>query len=260
MLDGACVVVTMPGIDVANTLRRTVEALPGGWVDDIVLADDGSSDNTVEVARSLGIRVFSHDRNMGYGAAQKTTYREALLGGADIVIMVHPDFQYDPSLVPAMASMVRHGGYDVVLASRMLDGGALRGGMPLYKLLANRVLTHAENLLLQAHISEYHTGYRAYSRRLLEELPIAGLSDGFVFDSEILALAVIRGYRIGELSCPANYFDEMQTMPLRTGIRYGLGCLRAAGQGWLARTGLHLSKRFTGRKLVDGWHAGEEQS
>jgi glycosyltransferase involved in cell wall biosynthesis len=250
----------MPGVNVASTLPRTVKALPEGYADAIILADDGSSDDTVEVARSLGVRVFSHGRNLGYGAGQKTTYREALRAGADIVVMVHPDYQYKPELVPAMAAMIRHGGYDLVLASRMLDGGALRGGMPLWKLGANRFLTVVENALLGAHVSEYHTGYRAFSRRILEELPLAGLSNRFHFDTESLALAILRGYRIGEISCPAHYFEGMQTMPASVGVRYGLGCLRAAMQGAAHRTGLYRPALFdpSGPRLLDGWHEGVE--
>jgi glycosyltransferase involved in cell wall biosynthesis len=260
MLDGARVAVTMPGINVAETLPRTVEALPEGYADVILLADDGSTDDTVEVARELGVRVFSHSRNLGYGAGQKTTYREAIKDGCDVAVMVHPDFQYKPELMPVMASMVVHGGYDVVLASRMLDGGALTGGMPPWKLVANRFLTHVENALLGAHVSEYHTGYRAFSRRILEELPLADLSNGFHFDTEMLALAILNDYRIGEISCPAHYFDGMQTMPPDVGIRYGLGCLRAAGLGALHRTGMAKPKLYdlSGPRLLDGWTEGIE--
>ena len=260
MLDGARVVVTMPGLNVASTLPRTVEALPKGYADAIILADDGSTDDTVEVARSLGVRVFSHSRNLGYGAGQKTTYREALKDGADIVVMVHPDYQYKPELMPAMAAMVRYGGYDLVLASRMLDGGALKGGMPAWKLVANRALTHTENLFFGGHVSEYHTGYRAFSRRLLEELPMAHLSNKFHFDTESLALAMMRGYRIGELSCPAHYFDGMQTMPVDVGVRYGIGCLKAAFEGALHRTGLYTSAIFDPEAptVLEGWTEGVE--
>jgi glycosyltransferase involved in cell wall biosynthesis len=260
MLDGARVIVTMPGLNVASTLRRTVAALPPGYADAIILADDGSTDDTVEVARGLGVRVFSHGRNLGYGAGQKTTYREALKDGADVVVMVHPDFQYKPELMPAMAAMVRHGGYDLVLASRMLDGGARKGGMPGWKLVANRFLTHTENLLLGGHVSEYHTGYRAFSRRLLAELPLAHLSNAFHFDTESLALAILRGYRIGEISCPAHYFEGMQTMPAGVGVRYGIGCLKAAVEGALHRFGLHTSPIFDPRAptLLEGWAEGVE--
>lgn len=260
MLDGARVVVTMPGLNVASTLSRTVAALPEGYADAIILADDGSTDDTVEVARGLGIRVFSHSRNLGYGAGQKTTYREALRDGADVVVMVHPDFQYKPELMPVMASMVRHGGYDVVLASRMLDGGALDGGMPVWKLVANRFLTHVENLAIGGHVSEYHTGYRAFSRRILEELPLAHLSNKFHFDSEILALAIQYGYRIGEISCPAHYFEGMQTMPADVGITYGLGCLKTALQSVVHRVGLHGTPLFdpNAPTLLEGWSEGVE--
>lgn len=258
MLDGARVVVTMPGLNVAATLKRTVAALPGGYADAIILADDGSTDDTIEVAGALGIRVFSHGRNLGYGAAQKTTYREALKDGADIVVMVHPDFQYKPELMPVMAAMVRHGGYDVVLASRVLDGKALAGGMPVWKLVANRLLTYVENFMIGGHVSEYHTGYRAYSRRILQQLPLAHLSNEFQFDSEILALAIRAGYRIGEVSCPAHYFDEMQTMFVDAGVGYGLGCLRTAMQGALHRTGMVVPRLFNpdAPTLLDGWTEG----
>jgi glycosyltransferase involved in cell wall biosynthesis len=260
MIDGARIAVTMPGWNVASTLERTLAALPPGWADVVILADDGSRDDTVAVARRLGVRVFSHHRNLGYGAAQKTTYREALRAGADVAVMVHPDFQYKPELMPALAAMVRHGGYDLVLASRMLDGGALRGGMPPWKFVANRLLTGVENALLGAHVSEYHTGYRAFSKRFLCELPLARLSDDFHFDTEVIALAVLHGYRIGELSCPAHYFDEMQTMSALKGVRYGIGCLQAAVRGALHRTGLHTSAIYdrTSPGLLDGWTEGVE--
>lgn len=260
MLDGARIAVTMPGLNVATTIGRTVQALPEGYADMVLLADDGSTDDTVQVARDLGVRVFSHSKNLGYGAGQKTTYREALKAGADVAVMVHPDFQYKPELMPVMASMVVHGGYDIVLASRMLDGGALGGGMPGWKLVANRFLTHVENALLGGHVSEYHTGYRAFSRRILEELPLAELSNGFHFDTEMLALAILHGYSIGEISCPAHYFDGMQTMPPDVGVRYGLGCLRAAGLGALHRFGVAKPALYdlSRPRLLDGWAEGVE--
>ncbi len=260
MIDGARLVVTMPGRNVASTLGRTVAALPAGYADEIILADDGSTDDTVAVARSLGVRVFSHDRNLGYGAGQKTTYREALRTGADVVVMVHPDFQYMPELVPAMGAMIVHGGYDLVLASRMLDGKARQGGMPVWKLAANRFLTAAENLMLGAHISEYHTGYRAFSKRMLRELPLANLSNRFEFDTELIVLAHLGGYRIGEISCPARYFSGMQTMPASVGVGYGLGCLRAAAMGAAARLGMTRPALLdpAGPRLEDGWIEGRE--
>lgn len=233
------VVVVMPGLNVARTLERTVRAIPAGAADTIVLVDDGSTDDTVEVARKLGIACVSHAKNLGYGAAQKTGYREALREGADVVVMVHPDFQYKPELVPAIAAMVTHGGYDVVLASRVLVGGALAGGMPRWKYVANRVLTAVENAAMGAHLSEFHTGYRAYSRRALQALPLAGNRNDYVFDSEILAQAIELGLPIGEISCPAHYFDEMQTITFGPGIKYGLGVLGVAARV----TAHHLGKK-----------------
>lgn len=228
MLDGKRVAVVMPGINVATTLERTIRALPDGVADEIILVDDGSTDDSVALAQSLGLTVVSHAKNLGYGAGQKTGYREALAGGADVVVMVHPDFQYKPELMPAMASMVIHGGYDMALGSRMLMRGALAGGMPLWKYYVNRGLTMTENAVMGAGLSEYHTGYRAFGRKILEELPLAGNRNDFVFDNETIAQALHFGYSIGEMSCPANYFDEMQTITLMPGIRYGLGCLSTA--------------------------------
>ena len=260
MIDGAKIVVIMPGLNVAGTLARTVAAIPEGYADEIILVDDGSSDDTINVAHGLGLRVFSHGRNLGYGAAQKTAYREAVRAAADIVVMIHPDYQYKPELMPVMASMVRHGGYEVVLASRVLDGHALDGGMPVWKLVANRLLTHAENMLLGGHLSEYHTGYRAYSARVVRDLPLAHLNNQFYFDSEILALAIRAGIPIGEVSCPARYFDGMQTMVLDAGLGYGLGCLKTALQGALHRTGLAVPPLFSADAptLHDAWTEGVE--
>ena len=256
------VVVVMPGLNVAGTLERTVRAIPEGSADVILLVDDGSTDDTVEVARSLGIACISHAENRGYGAAQKTGFREALALGADVAVMVHPDFQYKPELVPAMAAMVTPGEYDVVLGSRILLGGALAGGMPRWKDVANRALTLAENLAMGTRVSEFHTGYRAYSRRALSTLPLAGNRNDFAFDSEILAQAAFQGLAIGELSCPANYFDEMQTITLLPGIRYGFACLgiarRAALHRLAARTGLPTgSERFDPSSPgLTAWTAG----
>ncbi len=254
MLGGQKVVVVMPGLNVAATLERTVGAIPPGIVDEVILVDDGSTDETVAVASKLGIGCVSHGRNLGYGAAQKTGYREALALGADVAVLLHPDFQYDPKLVPPIASMVVHGGYDVVLAARVLVGGALAGGMPPWKFAANRLLTWAENALIGASFSEYHTGYRAYSRRALQALPLAGNRDDYAFDSEVLAQAVALGLRVGEISCPAHYFDGMQTITFGPGVRYGLGCLKVAGRSAAARAGLAPS--ILGGPGLEAWTEG----
>ncbi len=244
MLNDHKVAVVLPGFNVASTLERTLGALPKGVADDIIFVDDGSRDGSAAIARSFGARVFLHARNMGYGAAQKTGYREAIAAGADVVVMVHPDFQYKPALMPAMASMVAHGGYDLVLGSRVLVKGARKGGMPLWKFVANRGLTGIENTLLGAGLSEYHTGYRAFSRALLLALPLAENRNDYAFDNELIAQTVHFGFGIGEISCPAHYFDEMQTIRFRAGITYGLGCLGVASRFVLHRRGVRRSPLF----------------
>lgn len=257
MLNGARIVVVMPGLRVVKTLERTVQAIPANVVDEIIYVDDGSDDGSIELARRLGLTVFSHGKNLGYGAGQKTGYREALARGAGVVVMVHPDFQYKPELVPAIASMVAYGGYDLALASRVLAGGALAGGMPRWKFVVNRALTHVENAMLRASLSEYHTGYRAFSRRALESLPLAENRNDFVFDNEVLAQAIHFGYSIGEISCPANYFDQMSTIRFFPGVTYGLGVLGVASRLVAHRTGVHPSACFDlrGRRL-DAWQEG----
>ena len=244
MLDGRRIVVVMPAYRAGRTLEATVRDLPAGIVDDIVLVDDASDDDTVAIARSLGLTVLLHPMNRGYGANQKTCYREALDRGADVVVMVHPDYQYDPRLVTAMAGMVTSGVYDLVLGSRILGGGALAGGMPWWKYVANRALTFAQNLLLGARMSEYHSGYRAYSRALLETLPWPGNSDDFVFDNELLAQAIIAGRRVGEISVPTRYFAEASSIGFARAVRYGLGVLNVSVQGALARSGLYTPALF----------------
>ena len=218
----------MPAYNAEKTLRQTYSELPLEYVDEVVLVDDASSDNTARVAKELGIKTIIHPVNGGYGANQKTCYRTALELGAEIVVMVHPDYQYSPRLVTAIASMITSGHYDVVLGSRILGGGALVGGMPYYKYVSNRILTAFENLILGVKLSEYHTGYRAFNRKVLETLPLNANSDDFVFDNEMLAQAVAFGFRIGEISCPAKYFPEGSSISFWPSVKYGIGVLVTA--------------------------------
>ncbi len=240
------IVVVMPAYNAARTLRRTYdEVMAQEIVDQVIVVDDKSSDETISIARQLpNVIVFSHDRNRGYGGNQKTCYKLALEVGGDIIIMVHPDYQYTPKLIPAMASMIGNGLYHCVLGSRVLGGYALKGGMPLWKYIANRGLTLIENSLLRAKLSEYHTGYRAFSRQLLEQLPLNTNSDDFVFDNQMLAQILWFGYTIAEVSCPTKYFAEASSISLFRSIKYGIGCLSTALTLCMARTGIIRSKRF----------------
>lgn len=238
MLNGKKVVVVMPAYNAEKTLEMTYNELPFEIVDDVVLVDDASRDRTSEISRSIGIHTVVHTYNMGYGGNQKTCYRTALELGADIVIMVHPDYQYTPRLVPAMASMIAYGEFDAVLASRILGTGALRGGMPFYKYVANRFLTLFENIMLGHKLSEYHTGYRAFSRQILERLPLDRNSDDFVFDNQMLAQTIWFGYRIGELTCPTKYFEDASSINFRRSVIYGLGVLKTSLQFRLKKWGL----------------------
>ena len=250
MINGKRIAVVMPAYNAAKTLEVTVAELPE-FVDVRILVDDNSHDETVGVARKLGLHVFAHDRNYGYGRNQQTCYREALAAGADVVIMLHPDYQYTPLLITAMASMVAYDVYDVVLGSRIIGGRALLGGMPLYKYISNRFLTAFENIFLRVKLSEYHTGYRAFSRKVLTELPLLENSDDFVFDNQMLAQCVYFGFRIGEVSCPTKYFDDASSINFRRSVKYGLGVLATTLQFAFQRMGmLHLA-RFSekGRKL-----------
>ena len=237
MLNGQKIVVVMPAYNAARTLQRTYdEVMAHGIVDLIILVDDASLDGTVAIARTLEhVQVEVHPLNRGYGGNQKTCYRLALAADAGIVVMIHPDYQYTPQLLPAMASMVASGLYPCVLASRILGGGALRGGMPLWKYLANRALTLAENILLGAKLSEYHTGYRAFARDLLERLPLESNSDDFVFDNQMLAQIIWLGCAIGEVTCPAKYMPEASSINFRRSVRYGLGCLETGARFRLAK-------------------------
>ncbi|NUN94434.1 MAG: glycosyltransferase family 2 protein [Verrucomicrobiae bacterium] len=228
MIGGRRVAVVLPAFRAGKTLERTVAEIPRDVADDVLLVDDASDDDTVEVAKRLGLRTFVHARNLGYGGNQKTCYREALKLGADIVVMLHPDYQYSPRLVGAMASMVASGHYDVVLGSRILAQNARDGGMPLYKYAANRALTFVQNGLMRQKLSEYHTGYRAFSRAALESLPLSENSDDFVFDNQMLCQAIAAGFRVGEISCPTRYFAEASSINFRRSVTYGFGVLRCA--------------------------------
>lgn len=243
MINGKRIVVVLPAYNAARTLEATVRELPS-TVDETILVDDSSRDDTAEVARRLNLTVHVHERNRGYGGNQKTCYALALAAGADVVVMNHPDYQYSPLLVTAMASMVAFGVYDAALGSRLLMGGALAGGMPVYKYIANRGLTMFQNLLMGAHLSEYHTGYRAYSKELLTSLPLDRLSDDFVFDNQILAQAILLGARLGEISCPTRYFAEASSINFRRSTIYGFGVLKTALEYRLAKWGIHHSPMF----------------
>jgi len=240
MYRGQKVVVVMPAYNAARTLRQTYEEVRAQQiVDEIILVDDRSQDDTAAIARSLeGVSVHVHERNKGYGANQKTCYRLALEAGADVVIMIHPDYQYTPLLIPAMVSIIASGLHPCVLGSRILGGYALKGGMPLWKYIANRFLTLAENILLGAKLSEYHTGYRAFSRRILEKINLQANSDDFVFDNQMLAQILWHGFTVAEVSCPTKYFAEASSINLSRSIRYGLGCLATGLQFRLGRMGL----------------------
>jgi len=243
MINGKRIAVVLPAYNAEKTLEATVRELPD-LVDIRILVDDHSRDRTVEIARQLGLQYYVHDRNYGYGRNQQTCYREALAAGADVVIMVHPDYQYTPLLVTAMASMVVYGVYDVVLGSRIIGGTALRGGMPLYKYIFNRLLTAVENLFLGIKLSEYHTGYRAFSRDVLTRLPLRENSDDFVFDNQMLAQCVHFGFKIGEVSCPTKYFEEASSINFRRSVQYGLGVLGTTLRFAFQRAGLWHSAIF----------------
>ena len=244
MLHGKKITVILPAYNASRTLRQTYAEIPLDIVDDIILTDDASSDGTAALAEELGIHTIRHDRNRGYGGNQKTCYAAALDRGADIVVMLHPDYQYTPKLVTAMASMLTSDHFDGVFASRILGRGALQGGMPVYKYVANRALTFFENLLLGIKLSEYHTGYRAWTRQVLERLPLTACSDDFVFDNQMIAQAVKFGFRLGELSCPTKYFPEASSINFRRSTIYGLGVLRTAVDFRLDQMGLHRASIF----------------
>jgi glycosyltransferase involved in cell wall biosynthesis len=254
MIHGKRLIVVLPAYNAARTLQKTFEELPHEIIDEVILVDDASKDETAEMARRLGIRTFIHPKNRGYGGNQKTCYRQALECGADIVIMVHPDYQYTPALVTAMSSLIGMGVYDAVLGSRMLGTSALKGGMPRYKYVSNRILTATQNILTGRKLSEYHTGYRAFTRQVLETLPLEENSDDFVFDNEMLTQIIAFGYTIGEVSCPTKYFPEASSISFSRSVKYGLGVLAVSFKYRLQRWGLRTYRIFdpNGRKIELG--------
>jgi len=238
MILGKKIVVVLPAYNAEKTLARTVGEIPAEVADTVILVDDASADRTAALAAELGVEVIRHPENLGYGGNQKTCYRAALEHGADIVVMIHPDYQYTPKLAPALCSVIACGEFDVALGSRILGVGALRGGMPFYKYVANRLLTLFQNLMLGHKLSEYHTGYRAFSRDVLLSLPLAGNSDDFLFDNQMLAQVIMRGYRIAEISCPCRYQEESSSINFRRSTVYGLGVIWTSLLGLGTRLGL----------------------
>ncbi len=256
MLNGQKIIVVMPAYNAALTLEKTVGEIPRDIVDEILLVDDASSDETVDLASRLGLTVFRHEENYGYGRNQKTCYREALQHDADIVIMVHPDYQYSPNLIVPMAGMIAYGEYDVVMGSRILGNGAIDGGMPRYKYIANRFLTLFQNILIGQKLSEYHTGFRAFRREVIERLPLRENSDDFVFDNQMIAQAVYAGYRIGEISCPTRYFEEASSINFRRSVTYGLGVVVTSLKFRLHRWKIVRSRLFKerGQRLLPTYY------
>ncbi|MFC1838818.1 glycosyltransferase family 2 protein [Thermodesulfobacteriota bacterium] len=252
MLNGKKIFIVLPAYNAEKTLEQTYREIPLDIVDGVLMVDDGSSDSTVSMAHTLGIETFLHDRNYGYGRNQKTCYQKALKRDADIVIMLHPDYQYTPKLVTAMASMIGYNVYDAVLGSRIIGGKALEGGMPVYKYIANRFLTAFENILLGSKLSEFHTGYRAFSREVLERLPLNENSDDFIFDNEMLAQIVFFGYRIGEVSCPTRYFEDASSINFTRSVKYGIGVIITSFKFLFHRSNLRKDRLFdpNGRRLI----------
>lgn len=252
MLNGKKIIVVLPAYNAEKTLEKTYEEIPRDIVDQIILVDDRSGDKTIEVAKKLGIKTFVHEKNLGYGGNQKTCYTQALKEGADIVVMLHPDYQYPPQLITAMAALIASGMFDVVLGSRILGGYALKGGMPLYKYMANRFLTAFENVLTGQKVSEYHTGYRAFSREVLMKIPLLENSDDFIFDNQILTQIFYFNYRVGEVSAPSNYNQDCSSINAQRSIIYGLGVLSNSIKyvlnhwGWLK---LKMYDALEGKKI-----------
>ena len=238
MLNNKKIVVIMPAYNAEKTLEMTYNEIYKNFVDEVILVDDFSNDRTKEISKSLNITTIVHEKNKGYGGNQKSCYRAALKAGADIVIMLHPDYQYTPKLIPAMASMMAFEEYDAVIASRMLGNSALKGGMPLYKFISNRFLTEFENLFIGEKLSEYHTGFRGFTRKILENLPLEDCSDDFIFDNQMLALILYNGFKVGEISCPTKYFKEASSINFMRSCKYGLEVLSVSLKYRLAKLGL----------------------
>jgi len=238
------IVVVLPAYNAEKTLVTTYREIPFDIVDEVILVDDASVDHTVSVAKDLKIRTIMHGKNLGYGGNQKSCYRAAVENGADIVVMLHPDYQYTPKLIPAMVFLLISGEYDVVLGSRILGGKAIQGGMPIYKYINNRLLTLIQNILMSQKLSEYHTGYRAFTRKVLETISLDDNSDDFVFDNQMLSQILYAGFRVGEITCPAKYFPEASSINLSRSIKYGLGCLKTAVLFRLNKLGIVKSKMF----------------
>ena len=251
MLNGKRICVVMPAYNAEKTLKKTYDEIPKDIVDNVILTDDASTDKTVKVSRELDIKTFIHTENKGYGGNQKTCYQAALESGADIVIMLHPDYQYTPKLILPMASMMTEGLFDAVIGSRILGNKAMMGGMPLYKYVSNRILTLSENLLIQQKLSEYHTGYRAFSRKVLETIPLMENSDDFVFDNQMLCQTLYFGFNVGEVSCPALYFDDASSISFSRSVTYGMGVMQTAMKYAMARRGMGHFRIFNpnGKKL-----------
>jgi glycosyltransferase involved in cell wall biosynthesis len=251
MLNGKRICVVMPAYNAEKTLKKTYDEIPKDIVDNVILTDDASTDETVKVSRELDIKTFVHTENKGYGGNQKTCYQAALESGADIVIMLHPDYQYTPKLILPMVSMMTEGLFDAVIGSRILGNKAMMGGMPLYKYVSNRILTLSENLLIQQKLSEYHTGYRAFSRKVLETIPLMENSDDFVFDNQMLCQTLYFGFDVGEVSCPTLYFDDASSISFSRSVTYGMGVMQTAMKYAMARRGMGHFRIFNpnGKKL-----------
>ena len=252
MINGKRVAVVMPAYNAEKTLEKTYNEIPHDIVDDIILTDDASQDHTAEIARKLNIKTFVHTKNKGYGGNQKTCYQEALRLESDIIIMLHPDYQYTPKLITAMASMIAYGVFDAVIASRILGNKAVEGGMPLYKYISNRFLTAVENFIIQQKISEYHTGYRAFSAEVLKKIPLLENSDDFVFDNEMLLQTMYFGFNVGEVSCPAKYFDDASSISFRRSVTYGIGVIHTSIKYFMSKRGIKPYQIFNpnGKKLT----------